>query len=307
MRRQSEKRGALYNSPTYVDFMARVASNVRRLRAERGWTQEEAAHRCQDMQPFVYRGIEAAKANPTAVSLARLAAGFNVDPSELLTPTRRQRGRSRKELPAGIGPTPSNSTASSDAPSRIEQPVHLEPSSAKGTHTPYDDAMTSAIGRALRDSGRDGAGGDSSFAGAMGEMLESAERRPLSDAEVTRLLRAHRDVLAAEVTRLDSMLRDLAGAPLVGVGEEAPPSPRIRTVAVVLPRGRFATLRDFIVALLRANDNGLTSREVIRAARDAGRKRLEPDDVHFVLHALHRRGHATREGERGSYVYRLKG
>ena len=67
-------------------LLARIAANVRRLRADRGWTQADAARRCADMATPYLQLIERGGVNLTAGTLARLARGFGVDASELVAP-----------------------------------------------------------------------------------------------------------------------------------------------------------------------------------------------------------------------------
>ncbi len=84
-RKRIEGRQSLYVSSTYHTLQRRLASNVERLRAERRWTQEEAARRC-DMATRVLQRCEAIGSdagNTTVVTLARLCAGFDVDVTEL--------------------------------------------------------------------------------------------------------------------------------------------------------------------------------------------------------------------------------
>lgn len=122
------------------------------------------------------------------------------------------------------------------------------------------------------------------------------------DAEVRAQLRAHRLALLIEVERVDGIL--------AGFGEPIPqrPSPRLQPTSVVLPplsAGRF-DLRGFVLDLLRANPLGLTTPEMIQAARDAGRKRIRPNDLHTIVHNLHQGGHVIRGGARGGYIYQLR-
>jgi transcriptional regulator with XRE-family HTH domain len=84
VRRKSTHRDAHYVAPEYRALLDRLAANLRRMRAERGWTQEAAAARCADMAPYVYRRIEGGHTNLTATTLARLAAGFEVELTDLL-------------------------------------------------------------------------------------------------------------------------------------------------------------------------------------------------------------------------------
>ncbi|MFZ5786785.1 MAG: helix-turn-helix domain-containing protein [Acidobacteriota bacterium] len=84
-RQRKSERAKLYESPVFKNLQARLAANVRRLRAARGWTQEDAAHAC-DMPLRLYQGVEGGKDNVTLVTLARLVEGFGVDVQDLLAP-----------------------------------------------------------------------------------------------------------------------------------------------------------------------------------------------------------------------------
>lgn len=99
MKQRAEGRVPLFG-PTYRVVVERVASNVRRLRRERGWTQEEAAHRCGDLDLTLLRMVESARTNITAVTVARICDGFGVDVSELYAPApplpKPTKGRPRK-------------------------------------------------------------------------------------------------------------------------------------------------------------------------------------------------------------------
>jgi len=81
-RRGKEEREAFYRSAAYRDLEARLAANVRALRAERDWSQELAAEQC-GLSPRVVQTVEAGT-NATLVTLARLADGFDVDVTRLL-------------------------------------------------------------------------------------------------------------------------------------------------------------------------------------------------------------------------------
>lgn len=62
---------------------ARIARQVRKLRTESGWTQEQLAQ-LSDLAPRHLQRIEAAEANVTVTSLTKLANALAVDVSELL-------------------------------------------------------------------------------------------------------------------------------------------------------------------------------------------------------------------------------
>ncbi len=99
MRRQTTVREAQYTRPLYRELVGRIGANVKRLREACGWTQEEAAFRCDGMATYVFQCVEGGTTNVTATTLARLAEGFSVDPVQLLAPTeeapkRRTRSRS---------------------------------------------------------------------------------------------------------------------------------------------------------------------------------------------------------------------
>ncbi|WP_158623554.1 helix-turn-helix domain-containing protein [Corallococcus sp. CA053C] len=66
----------------YRDLQQRLAAAVRRLRQQRDWTQEEAAHR-SGMTVRVYQRVEGEEVNLTLTTIARIAEGFEVDPVEL--------------------------------------------------------------------------------------------------------------------------------------------------------------------------------------------------------------------------------
>lgn len=62
-----------------------MARTLRRLRAERGWSQEEMAHQAGLHRTYV-SGLERGVRNPTLTVLARLAKALGVSPSALLEP-----------------------------------------------------------------------------------------------------------------------------------------------------------------------------------------------------------------------------
>lgn len=113
MKQRPEKR-APHFGPAYRVVVERVAANVRRLREARGWTQEEAAHQCGELDATLYRVVEAARSNITASTVARICEGFDVDVSELYAPApplvKRGRGRPRKPPTRAADRTATKST-----------------------------------------------------------------------------------------------------------------------------------------------------------------------------------------------------
>lgn len=84
-KRRRKERQPLYESAKFLEITALLAANLRALRAQRDWTQEQAAEHCG--LPFqTYQPIEYASTNWTAVTLSRLCEGFGVDAAELLAP-----------------------------------------------------------------------------------------------------------------------------------------------------------------------------------------------------------------------------
>lgn len=86
-RRRNPARAEQYRSDAYRDLLARLLVNVRAVRNERGWTQEEAAHACGIATRILQR-VEAGEVNLTLTSLARLCDGFAVDAGRLFRPTK---------------------------------------------------------------------------------------------------------------------------------------------------------------------------------------------------------------------------
>lgn len=89
MRRRRPSRARLYQSAPYRDLALLLASNIRRLRDVRGWTQEQAAEQCE-IAPRMLQAIEAGDANITLVTIARLTVGLDVDASKLFARSRRR-------------------------------------------------------------------------------------------------------------------------------------------------------------------------------------------------------------------------
>lgn len=68
-----------------MDLVQLLGQNVRRLRTERGLSQEELAFQA-GMKRSYLSDMERGTRNPTVRALGRLAAAFSVAPSELLYP-----------------------------------------------------------------------------------------------------------------------------------------------------------------------------------------------------------------------------
>jgi len=86
-RKRRPERAEQYESDAYRELQRRLATAVRSLREQKGWTQEEAAHRC-GMTTRLYQRVEGEEVNLTFTSLARLCDGFEVDVVRLLKPIR---------------------------------------------------------------------------------------------------------------------------------------------------------------------------------------------------------------------------
>lgn len=68
-----------------MDVRRQVGLNFRRLRAERGWAQEEAAEHTGVSQQYI-SGLERGLRNPTVLTLHELTAPFGKHPRDLLDP-----------------------------------------------------------------------------------------------------------------------------------------------------------------------------------------------------------------------------
>jgi len=66
-----------------VDIRKRLGSNVKRLRLERGWSQEDFADRANIHRTYV-SDIERAARNPTITIVEKLAKALKVKASELI-------------------------------------------------------------------------------------------------------------------------------------------------------------------------------------------------------------------------------
>lgn len=101
MRTRTSFRADEYAKTEYAELLKRIAVNLRRIRTQRGLTQEACAECCGEMPPPVFQSIEAGRANPTTATLARLCKGLDVDVNELFAKVTepvppRKSGRPRK-------------------------------------------------------------------------------------------------------------------------------------------------------------------------------------------------------------------
>ena len=69
-----------------MDMRKLVGRNVKRIRQDRGLTQEELAERSGFSQQYI-SGLEQGRRNPTIVSIYELATAFGVSHMELVRPT----------------------------------------------------------------------------------------------------------------------------------------------------------------------------------------------------------------------------
>jgi transcriptional regulator with XRE-family HTH domain len=69
-----------------MDMRKLVARNVKRIRQDRGLTQEELAERSGFSQQYI-SGLEQGRRNPTIVSIYELATALGVSHMELVRPT----------------------------------------------------------------------------------------------------------------------------------------------------------------------------------------------------------------------------
>lgn len=66
-----------------MDIRKRLGDNVRRLRSEKGWSQEDYADRAGIHRTYV-SDIERGARNPTITVVEKLAKPFSVSPGSLL-------------------------------------------------------------------------------------------------------------------------------------------------------------------------------------------------------------------------------
>jgi len=69
-----------------MDMRKLVGRNVKRIRQDRGLTQEELAERSGFSQQYI-SGLEQGRRNPTIVSIYELATALGVSHMELVSPT----------------------------------------------------------------------------------------------------------------------------------------------------------------------------------------------------------------------------
>lgn len=79
-------RTELRDAPAVAELKDRIRTNLRRVRLERGWSQEQAAN-AADVSLRVYQLIEAGRTNVTLVSLVALATAFEIDVVDLIART----------------------------------------------------------------------------------------------------------------------------------------------------------------------------------------------------------------------------
>jgi transcriptional regulator with XRE-family HTH domain len=72
-----------------MDMRKLVGRNVKRIRQERGLTQEQLAERSGFSQQYI-SGLEQGRRNPTIVSIYELATALGVGHMELVRPTEEQ-------------------------------------------------------------------------------------------------------------------------------------------------------------------------------------------------------------------------
>jgi transcriptional regulator with XRE-family HTH domain len=73
-----------------MDMRRLVGCNVRRIRKNKGLTQEQFAELSGFSQQYI-SGLEKGRRNPTVVTLYELASALGVTPRDLLRPTRTER------------------------------------------------------------------------------------------------------------------------------------------------------------------------------------------------------------------------
>ena len=67
------------------DVQEILAANMRRLRGERGWSQEQLAQACKLHRTYI-GAVERCERNPSVKSVAKIATALAVEPWVLLAP-----------------------------------------------------------------------------------------------------------------------------------------------------------------------------------------------------------------------------
>lgn len=83
-----------------MDIRRRVGRNLRRLRDERGLSQEELAFEAELHRTYI-SGVERGIRNPTIEVLAKIAAALGIPPHQLLEPHQTTAARARREKATG--------------------------------------------------------------------------------------------------------------------------------------------------------------------------------------------------------------
>ena len=71
-----------------MDIRRQVGANVRRLREQRGWSQEELAFECGLHRTYI-SGVERGVRNPTVLVVHEIALALGVPAARLLEASRR--------------------------------------------------------------------------------------------------------------------------------------------------------------------------------------------------------------------------
>jgi len=82
-RRRRAQRLPLYEGRTYQRALKALARNLKRLRLEREWTQEQASEAC-GLGVRALQALELGERNVTLVTLAQVADGFGVTVATLV-------------------------------------------------------------------------------------------------------------------------------------------------------------------------------------------------------------------------------
>lgn len=68
-----------------MDVRKRLATNMKRVRKARGWSQERLAHECELDRTYI-SGIERMVKNPTVTSVQKIVTALETSFAELLDP-----------------------------------------------------------------------------------------------------------------------------------------------------------------------------------------------------------------------------